>query len=306
MSPHVDLNRTIVVSGFWRSGTTWLQELLAAMIDAKTVFEPFHPLASKPLFEELMPDKSDLFVELFMPYCAAEKFGEHALGEFFGKALRADLPGKAIRVLRTSLRQAARRRVVVKVVRAHLCLRGIHDTFSVPIIHVVRDPRAVLASIKMTNWRWLFDHLSLQEQLLEPLDGRAAYFGHWRDDLLEYDRRDLATKITAYWALTESFVRDEFARRHGGRVCFVSYEDLCLGGTARVQAALADLGLGSISAVRRDALARDSFSTSAKRRGLTAEERVYGWRTKLTPVEVSTVEEIVNRFGLTDRLCDRP
>jgi len=31
---------TIVLFGFWRSGTTWLQETLSAELNARTVFEP--------------------------------------------------------------------------------------------------------------------------------------------------------------------------------------------------------------------------------------------------------------------------
>jgi hypothetical protein len=33
----------VFVSGFWRSGTTWMQELLAKSLHAKTVFEPLLP-----------------------------------------------------------------------------------------------------------------------------------------------------------------------------------------------------------------------------------------------------------------------
>src|ERR1700744_1192686 len=34
----------LFVSGFWRSGTTWLQEYLASGFHAKTIFEPLSPL----------------------------------------------------------------------------------------------------------------------------------------------------------------------------------------------------------------------------------------------------------------------
>ena len=37
----------LIVSGFWRSGTTWLQECLAESLGAKTVFEPLSPMEPK-------------------------------------------------------------------------------------------------------------------------------------------------------------------------------------------------------------------------------------------------------------------
>jgi len=40
-SQKIDISKCIVVNGFWRSGTTWLQDTLSAAINAKAVFEPF-------------------------------------------------------------------------------------------------------------------------------------------------------------------------------------------------------------------------------------------------------------------------
>ncbi len=39
-APFVDPSEAVVVTGFWRSGTTWLQQTLARLHNAKTVFEP--------------------------------------------------------------------------------------------------------------------------------------------------------------------------------------------------------------------------------------------------------------------------
>ena len=38
-----DIKDTILISGTPRSGTTWLMELLAAIPDYLTIFEPFNP-----------------------------------------------------------------------------------------------------------------------------------------------------------------------------------------------------------------------------------------------------------------------
>ena len=39
------LKNTLLINGFWRSGTTWLQQTLVEALHAKSLFEPFSPAA---------------------------------------------------------------------------------------------------------------------------------------------------------------------------------------------------------------------------------------------------------------------
>ncbi|MFQ5629412.1 MAG: sulfotransferase, partial [bacterium] len=216
IASQIDPSKSLVVSGFWRSGTTWLQEYLAATLQAKTIFEPFHFLVpgSKNLFRFYrILKKPQGFKELFLPYCAARSLQNYPLlMNDFDRALRADLPGPAVRVLRKSVEESRLTRVVVKFTRGQLCLRAAQEAFEMPLIHIYRDPRAVVASMKMTDWFWLFDHLGLQEQLLKVKDGRATVFSVWADAIAEYDGDKIA-RIAAYWALSEKYLEDSFSDR---------------------------------------------------------------------------------------------
>jgi hypothetical protein len=40
------LKNTLLINGFWRSGTTWLQQTLVQALNAKSLFEPFSPAAA--------------------------------------------------------------------------------------------------------------------------------------------------------------------------------------------------------------------------------------------------------------------
>jgi hypothetical protein len=306
----VDPSRTLVVSGFWRSGTTWLQESLAQLLGAKTVFEPFHfevPAAWALLSRNQPVVKPSPVLELHMPYCGdAELSGE--LRAVFAGALRGTLAGRGTRLLRTDPRECLRRRVLVKLVRGHLCLRAAQRTFGMPIIHVYRDPRGVVASVLQTGWDWLFDHLRLAEQLLEPRDGRAAAFEPWREAIEEYDAQDRIARLAAYWAITERYLRDSLLSGAGGsgRCLFVSYEELCRKREDFLHETLARLDLPAPTSRRRSVLDRESLSTSESRRGATLEDRLLGWRKQLTPAQSSTIAEIARRFGLADRLFDGP
>ncbi len=294
---------TVVVSGFWRSGTTWLEEALTKILDAKTVFEPFHFMvpAAKKIFKHAgVAKKSEPFRELFIPYCGTATLEMHSLlHQYYDHALRAGLSGRAVRVLRKSAAESYRTRVLVKFTRGQFSLHAAQSTFAMPLIHVFRDPRAVIASAKMTDWYWLFDHLRLSEQLLEPPDGRADFFRRWADEIRTYDHDKIA-RMAAYWAITEKFLLEAFANQTR-RAVFVSYEELC----RRPEILLHTLARQNVPIGATENLPDvngDSFSTSAQRRGVSVEERISGWKKVLSRAEIATIENVIRHFGLDSRL----
>lgn len=299
-----DPSQTLVVSGFWRSGTTWLEEALREVLHAKTLFEPLCELAreARPVHVHAgVAGKSMEFLRLFMPYCAGAGLDDHPLHDVFRKALRSESWGSWLRRFRKDLSESLRPRIVVKFVRAQLCLRAAQGSFAMPVLHVYRDPRAIIASIRNTRWHWLFDHLSLKGQLLDPPDGRAAYFGRWRDEILDYDRQDPVARVAAYWALTEKFVEDAYRDRPRRFVC-MGYEELVQGRESAFAETLRRLELTpwrSEFQVSR----RDSTTTSQRQRGASVSERVAGWRKVLTDAETERIESIVRGFGFGARLA---
>jgi len=304
LAPQINPRDGLFMCGFWRSGTTWLQQALTTLLEAKLVFEPIFPAVPEMkaiyAYEGLAHRKKE-YLRLYMPFCGAATLGEHPLRDYYGRALRSDLSGRWIRIYRGNEMESFRTRVVLKCVRSQLCLRAVQNTFQLPAVHIYRDPRAVIASARLTNWEGMFEPLNLRRQLLKPLDGRAEFFGNWRDEIKLYDEQDRVTRIAAYWALTEKFVEHSYADGKA-RMVLVNYEDLCRRREKVVLEIFAQLGLRPVAASDFQALDNDSSSTSERRRGASVEERITGWKKVLTSAEIAAIESVARYFGFEDRL----
>lgn len=153
------MNKTVVIAGSGRSGTTWVQDTLAEANGLRTLFEPLNPagvpVARKFAYRYLGADVDDCELELF-------------LGDVFSGAHRSLWANYRIRPSRLNLfkvgvspaihnvhklarhyyKYRLRRQsgVIVKFIRANLMLPWIVRQFHVPLLFVTRHPCAVIAS----------------------------------------------------------------------------------------------------------------------------------------------------------------
>lgn len=161
----------IVVTGFWRSGTTWLLQSFSRSLRAKSIFEPFHH--SIPEYRSSLSLKSGFieegssFLNEFMPFVTAGTHPENQqIRAYLQKVLTSTLPGIWVRESRRGnrklegrvpewrilrlhhrFRDALRMKVVCKFVRGQLTIPALRGWYDPVIIHLRRDPRAVLASL---------------------------------------------------------------------------------------------------------------------------------------------------------------
>lgn len=119
----VDPKDTLVITGFWRSGTTWLQDIISDHFRAKSIFEPLEPdVQPISLLERGSPYRCGCkqYMRAHMPFVEETIPGNSELYALFFDAFRGKVSGKRVRINRSHPLDALRKRVVVKLVRGLL------------------------------------------------------------------------------------------------------------------------------------------------------------------------------------------
>lgn len=314
----VPRQRQILINGFWRSGTTWLQESLEHMLQARSVFEPlnYHGVevynsprrfSLKRSLPEFSPPRYDYsFANLFMPYAPESLAVRPQTRRVVDAALRGQLVMRMYGHRRKSLQDCLALTVVTKFTRAAMCLSAIARDFGVPIVHVHRDPRAVIASIQSLDGGHFaddsFNQLSLVDQLLRVQDGRHHYFRQWQSDIEAIDQTSATGRIAAYFCLTERCLEETVKFSPSAKRVMIRYEDLVMSQHKVFQELITALGFTSTEATldtERPSIT-DWNNTQQHRR--SARERLLSWQKKLSDYDQGLIAEITKTFNMEHRL----
>lgn len=276
-----------LVSGFWRSGTTWVQDCLAESLGAKTVFEPLSPndARRRAMLRERFAQEDD--AQAYIPGPGLEG---PAFWTFLDAAVTGRYGSEFLLSCRGRVRESMRPRIVVKDVRLQFNLGLVHRRYGVPVIHVRRHPCAAVASLMSVDWHWSFGRVRLADLMRGLADALPPGYPVGDDLLAEFDTDGLS-RMAAAWAVTERFVDLSLSGEPWARI--VAYEDL----VADPEAGFADLcrwlGLRRLRVpayARRSASARGADLTPAERR---QHDR---WRRILSAGDAARIAEIVGRL----------
>jgi len=302
VSPTVKIEESLVLNGFWRSGTTWVQQVLSKALDAKPVFEPFSEAVPHSYrYLEKLGALDENIVKSFMPYVSPDGEWPLELESLIKQSLQSTLPPHHFTYAgRNSYRDSFKKRLVLKFVKGAFLLPAIANKFAVPILHIRRDPRMVVASIcRQPGWGGrIFEEISIFQQLLKIPDGRQCIFEPFRGEILSTDTGSLVEKIVTYWAVTEWYIQQskEYAQ---GKIVVVKYEDLLNASDQEWMSLLNKLNLQAKSQFSDWGVDNPSF-TSQKGREL--EKRSKDYTDILSVKDVSLIEAVVRSYGLEDSL----
>lgn len=190
--------RPRIIAGFGRSGTTWVQDVVAQSNHLRTVFEPLHPFLLKGAgldpagYHEFDGNDPELqaYIEkfLFGDFCSLwadyrvishnllprgdERWSLKGLKRAIGQNRQA------IRNVIHYRRQRKCERRITKFVRANMMLSWLQQTFDSRIVYIVRHPAAVVLSQMRAPRAWhprlAIERYSKDSRWLSTVDSRTA------------------------------------------------------------------------------------------------------------------------------------
>jgi hypothetical protein len=265
MAPHV--HTAVLISGFFRSGTTWLQQFVAQALGAKTVFEPMSPPTGHRWPHQVADDMQAL--QSYLPL-GPEDLDDHARAVLLDASRGFGRSAFSLKA-RARKRRALRRTVVVKHVRAGVILPDLLAWRPMPTLCIRRHPAAVYRSLCRVRWRWSYDRVRYRDTFARSPDSPA------RDLLLAHDTDGLE-RFAAAWALSERGAQQVV---DDGRALLVRYEEA----VARPRAvfdALSALGLPIVDP-------RPFTADSATTKGARGRE---AWRQDLSEADLRRLETV--------------
>ena len=270
----------LLVSGFWRSGTTWLQEMLGTALGAKTVFEPLSPMEPVRCAALLAqyPDDTEDLRQATVPGPCPDDAG---FWRYLGRTCHGSLATEYLMSCRRDVAESFRRDIVVKDVRLQANLAEFHRRFGVPVVHVRRHPCAVVASLVAADWHWSFANVTLAALL--PRLGSAVP-DHARLRLLTRFDADPVDRIAACWAVTERAAAAALEAQPWGAL--VAYEAFAAAPRQVLDTLCGRLRLRQVAAVDFSAPSASVSPEAFAAYGAPPRER---WRAQLTERDIERV-----------------
>ncbi|MEO8355881.1 MAG: sulfotransferase [Chloroflexota bacterium] len=274
VNPKKDFNRSILVAGTGRSGTTWLGDLITSQIRCRVMFEPFNP--------DLVPEYHGFnYFQYMRPGTENLEFCAFARKVFSGEIRNHWIDHQNERI-HSQYR-------LIKEIRINLALKWLHDNFpQLPIILLLRHPCAVVSSRMELGWATDDD--------IEPFLSQADLVTDYLGEHLELIRNAKMEeeKHAIIWSISNLVPLQQFMP---GELKIVYYENLCTQPEIELPAVLALIGQKYAEPLI-DKLNRPSQTTRVTSAVVTGTDKITGWKKKLAPSQIENILRIVDGFGL--------
>jgi Sulfotransferase family len=307
----VDTIATPIIAGSGRSGTTWVQDVLAQANGYATVFEPLHPdaipamaayagryLQADDQCDELESYLERVFTGRIRNAWITYRVRPDRLVLRFNQMTDPRTVYEWLMRWKKFARHYARYRrdrgkpVLVKFIRANLMLPWLASHFNVRIGAVVRHPGAVVESkMRLRGGDWepeaVIERYRSQSRLMANLPG--AHEKLFREHLTP------AGKHALIWCIENKLL---MGRATDWGVVPVFYEDLLDASDENAwESIVKGLGLKNIpdTVTRRSASQQASLLTAGK--GYDS-RHCGGWLSRLTSVQIDEIQQVLDAFEI--------
>jgi len=274
VNPSPNLNKSILVAGSARSGTTWLGDLITSQIPSRILFEPFNPV--------LVPEyRRFRYFQYMRPGTENPEFSAFARNVFTGEIRNRWIDSQNERI-----HSKAR---LIKEIRINLALKWLHENFpEVSIIFLIRHPCAVVSSRMELGWATDRDIEPFQSQPELVEDYLSPYL-----DLIHYVKT-AEEKHAIIWSVSNLVPLKQFKSND---IKIVYYENLCTQPEIELPAIFASIGK-TYRVSNNKVVKRPSQTTRASSAIVDGTDRISGWRKSLSSLQIKNILRIVETFGL--------
>ena len=210
----------LIINGFWRSGTTFLQEIIQKTFHTEFIFEPLNEAVpiSKKLFDQkgIKDDKIFRKISMFDLNFKSniDKNWINQIKSHFGYNKWAKSLYK-----RKHIGTYDNRKIVVKFVNAHFFIKDLTN-LDYKTVHIERDLIETISSFKKTKWTSFFEKLNLFESLPESFFKKyptefTALITHVNSE------ENYLIKVALYKLITDFWVNKE-----NPNILYIKYEDV--------------------------------------------------------------------------------
>ena len=277
---YADYSKTIVISGFYRGGTTWLMEFLAQREGYSALWEPLN--------KDICPEQTALgldwkiYLDENQDYPEVKNYFENLLK---GRILSAGL------VAHTSIEQLKNSKsLVLKFCRLNASLPWFVRHFdTLPPIFLLRHPCAVVASqLSHPAWRSIGNSFP-------PLEKQYTdYFNQYGSIL-----KDLKTKeevLAADWCLDHMVALNH--PENNKKWLTIFYEHLLTNRVQEVQRVKKRLEI-DISGEQISALEKPSDTVRDGSYRSDPTKQISAWREKLDNGQIDRILSVLNKFNIS-------
>ena len=274
--------RSFMLAGTARSGTTWLAEIIGSQLHCRILFEPFHPgrvaeYSDHNYFQYVRPEASH---PRLRAYCE----------KVFTGRMRHPWIDREVSYLRPRYR-------VIKEIRANLFLKWAKNQFpAIPFLFVIRHPCAVVLSRMQLGWATdedLKPFLAQPELLEDYLADKLDIIRHARSD---------EAKHALIWCISNLVPLAQF---QPGELNITHYEHLCAAPELEIPRVFQTIGHNLNSAVLAHANT-PSRTATAYSAVMRAQDKLMRWQRELTARQVGTILSVVRDFGLDNLYGEDP
>lgn len=274
------IKEKLLITGFWRSGTTWLQQSIQNLQDAQCVFEPFSPACGHvwPGFAKYDDDANH---HIFMPM--EMNLLRDADHRSLKKSFNGVAPNAYSYLLSEDFADALSRNIIVKSTRLGFVLPDILKQYPVKALHIRRHPAAVYCSMLNTNWSWQFPDVRF-EKVYALHTGATSLI----DTLMEHDQSVVA-RFAAFWALSEAQAQEAI---DSDLAQLVRYEDL-----TENPDLLSTYFTGHSTPALPDSKTTNSPVTEENRKNLSAAQRANDWKDRISKNDLAILKDTILRLS---------